>query len=34
MINFGMVSDSISRKCEQAWTDGINNGRGDQLRTT
>lgn len=32
MINFGMVSDSISRKCEQAWTDGINNGRGDKLK--
>lgn len=32
MINFGEVSDSISRRCEQAWTDGINKGRGDELK--
>lgn len=32
MINFGMVSDSISRKCEQAWSKGISAGRGDDLK--
>lgn len=32
MINYGMVSDSISRKCQQAFSDGINNGRGDKLK--
>lgn len=32
MINLGMVSDSISRKCEQAWTDGINGNHGDKLK--
>ncbi|MFV8169752.1 hypothetical protein [Mycobacterium sp. DBP42] len=32
MINFGEVSDSISRKCEEAWTNGIKKGRGDGLK--
>ena len=32
MINFGMVSDSISRKCREAWSKGIQNGRGDKLK--
>jgi hypothetical protein len=32
MINFGRVSDSISRKCQEAWTNGIKNGHGDNLK--
>lgn len=32
MINFGRVADSISQKCEKAWTNGINNGHGDELK--
>lgn len=32
MINFGMVSDSISRKCEEAWSSGIIAGHGDKLK--
>ncbi|HZE17798.1 MAG TPA: hypothetical protein VE197_20035 [Mycobacterium sp.] len=32
MINFGEVSDSVSRKCRQAWSKGIQNGRGDKLK--
>ncbi|MBS4730590.1 hypothetical protein MSM1_20470 [Mycobacterium sp. SM1] len=32
MINFGEVSDSISRKCRKAWSAGIQNGRGDKLK--
>lgn len=32
MINFGEVSDSISRKCEEAWTNGIKKGHGDGLK--
>ncbi|ORX14152.1 hypothetical protein [Mycobacterium xenopi] len=32
MINFGEVSDSVSRKCRQAWSTGIQNGRGDKLK--
>lgn len=32
MINFGVVSDSISRKCEEAWSNGIKNGRDDKLK--
>ncbi|SIJ21662.1 Uncharacterised protein [Mycobacteroides abscessus subsp. abscessus] len=32
MINFGMVSDSISRKCEEAWSSGIMKGHGDTLK--
>lgn len=32
MINFGMVSDSISRKCEEAWSNGIIGGHGDKLK--
>jgi hypothetical protein len=32
MINFGMVSDSISRKCEEAWSKGIIAGHGDKLK--
>lgn len=33
MINFGMVSDSVSRKCEEAWTNGIKgNGDKDKLK--
>lgn len=32
MINFGMVSDSISRKCAEAWSSGIKNGHGDTLK--
>lgn len=32
MINFGTVADSISRKCREAWSQGINNERGDKLK--
>jgi hypothetical protein len=32
MINFGAVADSISRKCREAWSKGINNERGDKLK--
>lgn len=32
MINFGMVSDSISRKCQEAWSNGIKNSHGDNLK--
>ena len=32
MINFGTVADSISRKCREAWSAGINNERGDKLK--
>ena len=32
MINFGTVSDSISRKCKEAWSKGIRNNRGDELK--
>ena len=32
MINFGQVSDSISRQCREAWSEGINNERGDKLK--
>ncbi|MBV8346327.1 MAG: hypothetical protein JOZ49_01970 [Mycolicibacterium sp.] len=32
MLNFGVVSDSISRRCEQAWSKGILNNRGDKLK--
>ncbi|MBI2699701.1 hypothetical protein EUA05_22525 [Mycobacterium paragordonae] len=32
MINFGVVSDSISRKCKEAWSKGIKTGRGDELK--
>lgn len=31
-INFGQGVDSISRACQKAWTDGINNGHGDTLK--
>ena len=31
-INFGESSDSISRKCEEAWTNGILNDHGDNLK--
>lgn len=32
MINFGTVADSISKKCREAWSKGINNERGDKLK--
>ncbi|MDT5084565.1 MAG: hypothetical protein QOJ61_1608 [Mycobacterium sp.] len=32
MINFGAVADSISRKCREAWSKGINDERGDKLK--
>lgn len=32
MINFGKVSDSISRTCQEAWSNGIKNGHGDNLK--
>lgn len=32
MINFGQVSDSVSRKCREAWSKGINNEHGDKLK--
>uniref|UniRef100_A0A5Q5BT28 TrbL/VirB6 plasmid conjugal transfer protein n=2 Tax=unclassified Mycobacterium TaxID=2642494 RepID=A0A5Q5BT28_MYCSS len=32
MINFGVVSDSVSRKCREAWSKGINDERGDKLK--
>ena len=32
MINFGDVADSISRKCREAWSKGIDNERGDKLK--
>ena len=32
MINFGQVSDSISRKCKEAWSRGIKDGHGDTLK--
>lgn len=32
LMNFGQVSDSISRKCQEAWSDGVNKGRGDKLK--
>lgn len=32
MINFGVVSDSISRKCREAWSKGVVNGHGDKLK--
>lgn len=31
-INYGMVSDSISRKCKEAFTEGMKKGRGDELK--
>ena len=32
MINFGEVADSISRKCREAWSKGIDSERGDKLK--
>ncbi len=32
MINFGTVADSVSRECRKAWSQGINNERGDKLK--
>jgi hypothetical protein len=32
MINFGVVSDSISRKCKEAWSKGIIDDHGDKLK--
>ena len=32
MINFGQVSDSISRKCKEAWSRGIKDEHGDRLK--
>ena len=32
MINFGEVDDSISRKCREAWSKGIDSERGDKLK--
>lgn len=32
MINFGQVSDSISRKCKEAWSKGIKDQHGDKLK--
>ena len=32
MINFGQVSDSISRKCKEAWSRGIKDQHGDKLK--
>lgn len=32
MINFGQVSDSVSRKCRKAWSQGINNEHNDKLK--
>lgn len=32
LMNFGKVSDSISRKCKEAWTNGTKEGRGDKLK--
>jgi hypothetical protein len=32
MINFGQVSDSISRKCADAWSNGIKHDHGDSLK--
>lgn len=32
MINFGVVSDSLSRQCREAWSKGIKNERGDELK--
>lgn len=32
MINFGTVSDSVSRECKKAWSQGINKERGDKLK--
>lgn len=32
MINFGQVSDSVSRACRKAWSEGINKERGDELK--
>jgi hypothetical protein len=32
MINFGVVSDSVSRKCREAWSKGINDEHGDKLK--
>ncbi|OKH76750.1 hypothetical protein EB73_02340 [Mycobacterium sp. SWH-M3] len=32
MMNFGQVSDSVSRKCREAWSKGINNEHGDKLK--
>ena len=32
MINFGEVSDSVSRECKKAWSKGIKEGHGDTLK--
>ena len=32
MINFGEVSDSVSRKCRKAWSEGIKQDHGDKLK--
>ncbi|WP_292974823.1 hypothetical protein [Mycobacterium sp.] len=32
MINFGEVSDSVSRKCREAWSRGVKQGHDDKLK--
>ena len=32
MINFGEVSDSVSRKCREAWSNGVKQGHSDKLK--
>jgi hypothetical protein len=32
MINFGEVSDSVSRKCREAWSKGVKAGHDDKLK--
>ncbi|MFL0176425.1 hypothetical protein [Mycobacterium sp. SMC-13] len=32
MINFGEVSDSVSKACRQAWSEGIKKEHGDKLK--
>lgn len=32
MINFGEVSDSVSRKCREAWSKGVKQGHDDKLK--
>jgi hypothetical protein len=32
MINFGEVSDSVSRKCREAWSNGVKKGHSDKLK--
>ncbi len=32
LMNYGTVTDSISRKCKEAFSKGVENGRGDKLK--